>query len=225
MKKVTYLNWHLGLGDAFICNGLVHALHARGEKLILPAKPHNVNSVEDMFRGMPNVMVMPVTNEISDWKQVVKACKELGLDYLGLGTKTMIRYPGRPWDLEFYDQARVPIRDRWDRFLVPFDWQTDIITGPYAFVHDDPSRGFVIKEIDSELPVRTPGAPHEPIGIAARIMANATEIHCIDSSFLNLAEGMHAQGWLRAKRFVWHKYARPGGCPPQALRAPWEIIE
>lgn len=225
MKNTLYLNWHRGLGDAFICTGLVRRLAERYQNILLPAKPHNVASVKSLFQDVPKVRIIRTDLEcVRDWTEVEKFCHTVGIAYLGLGYKTKARFNSVPWELEFYMQANVDPRERWTGALFPEDWTRQHDAPPYAFVHDDGLRGFGIYKVDTKLALLRPD-PHHPIEVASRLMVNAEEIHCIDSSFLNLAEGMFAKGLLKAKRLVFHKYARPGGYPPQALRAPWEVVE
>lgn len=55
----------------------------------------------------------------------------------------------------------------------------------------------------------------------------ASELHFVDSSYLNLAESLWHWGLLEDKRLVFHRYAkvqRYGSVPP-VLRGPWEIID
>ncbi len=227
MQSPTYLNWHLGLGDAFICNGLVRALLKRGRSLILPVKPQNVEAVGSMFGGLTNLQLLPIHHEHPDWRATEAACKVLGIGYLGLGYKTDNRFVTLPWDLEFYHQAALPTEDRWRLFDLPARFMQRTPAAPdFAFVHDDPDRGYCIdaRRMGVSLPCVFPDR-RQPIHGAAMTMCDAKEIHCIDSSMLNLAEGLNALGALKATRFVFHRYARPGGHPPGGLRAPWEILE
>lgn len=54
------LHHHLGLGDHFICNGLVHALRhqLRVKTLILPVKEHNLPTVRALYEGQEGIELM-----------------------------------------------------------------------------------------------------------------------------------------------------------------------
>lgn len=212
MSDTLYLVWHLGLGDAIICNGMVRELAKRHAKIVLPVKYRNVTSVFWMFSDLPNVFIDPVDNDF-EMQENARPHKSLRL---GLWSDGKIK-DWAHWDEQLYRDAGVSFEQRWLGFRCPVIPRSGEI-GECAFVHDDPVRGFRILEeppIAIYRPFRT---PH--IFWHLWMLENCTEIHLIDSAFLCLAESIP----LKSNRLVFHRYARPDGKPP-TLRKRWEILQ
>jgi hypothetical protein len=107
-------------------------------------------------------------------------------------------YKPRPdinFDVAFYNQMGVPFTQRWDKFYVARDLDREkelfdklnLSPNNYIFLHDDPSRGLVIDRThieNKDLAVFTPSmCKTDNIFDYLSIMHNATEVHCMDSSF------------------------------------------
>ena len=60
------LHHHLGLGDHFICNGLVNHLAEQHDRLYLPSKRKNLGTVTSLYSEEPRVHVFPVDDEFAD---------------------------------------------------------------------------------------------------------------------------------------------------------------
>ena len=74
-------------------------------------------------------------------------------------------------------------------------------------MHEDASRDFTIDRnlIGTDLPIVTPDSESSfLLTNYAAVIENATEVHCIESSFSALVESLNPQG----KKFA-HRYARP----------------
>lgn len=205
--KRTLLRWHLGLGDALLCNGLVRVLVERGHHLTLPCWPHNEASVRAMF------------SELEDKVYVDTQMPE----YLEHATKDVISlghygkdFDRSRWDESFYRQAGVPFLAKWEKFKLPTGALN--VYGfpryPAVFVHDDHSRGFVI-----------PTKGYRPVQTASILdhgyIIQADEIHCINSSFAILADMLPG---CKGKRYL-HKYARPDGGALPIFGREWTILD
>lgn len=210
-----FLKWHLGLGDAIICNGLVRTLADRYSRVYLPAKYHNVCSVFWMFQDLPNVTVVPVEN---DRAMLFQAERHIpGVMGLGCWSAGGLRDRNH-WDEQFYTDANVPFDQRWDAFDIPGVESEDTPRHPYAFLHHDPARGYRIRQ-QPTIPIHEP-RPMPHLFWNLDLLCNADEIHVIDSAYLNLAESVVTD----AKRLVIHAYARhETGLP--TLRKNWEILK
>lgn len=226
-KPEILIRSHLGLGDALICNAIVHH-YASGHEVTFLCKPQNKISVAFMFRTNDNITVIDVADD-AEADACAKECRAKGKKVLGLGLYGTPPLPNPPqvgWDKVMYEQARMPFLDRWNKFRVARQESMEIEApkGRYVFVHDDASRGF---NIDRELLpkgvkiVRPHKTEKNNIFEWWDVIANAWQIDCIDSSFAILADSLPHRA---AKRLVLHKYARPGGVEPQFMNK-FEVIE
>jgi hypothetical protein len=90
------------------------------------------------------------------------------------------------------------------------------------FCHEDRERDFKINKdlIKTERLFEVSAVPKEgSILTYANSLIKAPQVHCIDSSFLHLAEALNVKG----KKF-YHKYARPNSTDFKYLKG-WEVIE
>lgn len=218
MKPPLLLGWHLGLGDAIICNGLVRALATEREHIYLPVKQCNRWSVMDMFSDLENVSQVVVPDSI-DWKNLAMMASTLDAEYKGLGCYGIGPFDSTIFDQEFYRQAEVDFKERWLSFRLGRIKEDTKRFVECIFVHDDPSRGFEIR------------FRHIPDGVIVRpkltpsiidwvwTLRSASQIHCIDSSFALLADSF---GGSTDPRFI-HRYARPNAVYPTCKNG-WEIL-
>lgn len=208
-----FLAWHLGLGDALICNGLVRKLCELHDTVTVPSKYHNVPTVKHMFSDLDQVHVMPVNG---DKEMLWHAARNDSLR-LGLHSKEGLRRVG--WDRQFYEQAGVSFEERWIGFQVPSIPQEKVAVADYCFVHQDPTRGFTIDK--RRLPQLPRVEPHRTPTLFGWMdaLANAQEIHCIDSCFAILADSIPC----KADRYVLHLYARNDNRP--SYRKNWTVLK
>lgn len=191
-----YINWHLGLGDAIICAPIAVKYASMYEKVYVPAYDHNTESVKSFFVNYPNIEVVPHYLKVR--------AKVLNL---GAYNKDLPLLPGESFDEWFYRVAGMEIEDkkRFNPFSVLSGKPTLENWMNYAFVHDDESRGFKINRnhITDGLSIFFPeNKGGSVLSFSARIRY-ASEIHCIDSSFLHLCDALPTTGKL-----YWHQYAR-----------------
>lgn len=222
-KPDLFVRWHLGLGDAIICNGLVRALVATGnyETVSLCAKAHNLPSVRAMFSDLPLVSVLlgdDVEQEKRDWSYRVSQQPVLRLGMFAEG------FDRQRWAQSFYEQAGVPYEDRWARFKVG-DWgEQREPQGPHELpwvaLHEGGSQGGAI--IDRNRVSLLPVEHVVPVGTLWQwgdVLRQALEVHAVDSSVACLVDHLPENG----QRLVLHKYAR-NSVPPD-YRRKWEILE
>jgi hypothetical protein len=120
------------------------------------------------------------------------------------------------FDEKFYHQGNTPFDFRWSKFFFPrnryFEQKLfDHLVGStqdYVFLHEDRSRGYVINRelIPSKYRIIEPSmlAPYGNFFNYYKILENASEIHCMESSFAALIESLN----LKNPKFA-HRYARP----------------
>jgi hypothetical protein len=198
-----YVYHHLGLGDHFICNGLVRELIKNKVEPYLFVKHHNLETVSQMFEDT-NLQFVPVKDD----SDVLNYCRN-GVSGMQVGFGDLTQHDA--FDKQFYRLAGVPFEKRWTSFRINRHKKKEnsLIYGlnlpeKFALVHEDESRGYVIDRNKINLPI----VKIRPIqgftmidwlGVAEL----AEEIHVIDSSFLSLID----QSDLKFGLFF-HKYSR-----------------
>lgn len=219
--KAIFLQWHLGLGDAILCNGMVRFLAKEYDEVILPAKNRNVSTVTWMFSDVPQVTVLPV-REDREMLEMVRSRFKIITCSIGVWSRYGLEMP---WAESLYAHAKVPFECRWSEFKLPWKPLHNFGVEFPAFVHDDPKRGYNIDQ--TKLPpcscVYIPN-PKDPFSKHVQLMHTAMEIHVIDSCFLCLADSIETC----AKRHVLHLYATAHDpykkFGPPTLRKNWEIL-
>lgn len=203
---MRFINYHLGLGDAIICAGLVNFL-SRKEEVIIPCYNKNLLSVRAIHSGNEKVKVV----EVSYGENVGKLASRFD----------SITLNGNNFPKGFYEQAGVDWKERWDSCPV---WDASEVDDLYyisdvVFIHDDAERGF-------NIPLTGSRPCYEPsILDYLLLLRGAREIHCIDSSFLHLVECIPPDKFLNNPKFFYHKSARPDstdytGC----LKHNWQVV-
>ena len=213
-----YIYHHLGLGDHFICNGLVRYIIDRDKlnRVSLVVKQSNLRNVERMFRDREEVEFYPVEKD-SDF------APQRGVPILKAGFE---RCRDAEFDKSFYECVNVPFSERWNSWYVDRDLDKEQevksylnIQEDYIFVHDESSTGKYKLNIKSNLkqikPKKIPceSSVFDWIGI----IENAKEIHAINSSFVHLIDSVKTNGKL------YYHDIRPSTVG-FSLKKDWELV-
>jgi hypothetical protein len=224
---------HMGLGDHIVCNALVRHL-AKDDTIIVPVKKHYETSVKFMFSDDPNIIVKPFPKD----KKVDKFCRKKakeGIEVIWNGnlgpSKEAWEKSNSNFDRRFYEQANLDFNLRWDGFKLPennYDWMDlfhlrfpDIEPTDYIFLHQTSST--VIKRVNRNL-IKHDIVFEPDVGFTDNIfdyvgiLKNAKEVHCIDSSFLFLADSLNL-----ACKMHYHVYAKEYNPHPPTLRSNWIV--
>ncbi len=213
------------LGDNIVCNGMCRVLASREEQVFWVAKHPNLLPIRDMFSDLPNVTVVDGGDYLPARMNMVPECtRSICMGYL---TPLGFSWSVEDWDRQFYREAGIDFDSRWKFFDLP-DWMKPgfIKHYPIALVHEIPERGYVLDD-DKRPKIRiTQIKQRDSFWDWLPEIFSASELHFVDSSFLNLAESLYALGFLRSTRLVFHRYAkqRVHHSIPPVLRAPWEIL-
>lgn len=192
---------HLGLGDHFICNGLVRELIEKENATHLFVKHHNLETVSQMYEDT-NLQLIGVKDddEVANYNRIFGV--KIGFHKLNQSD---------PFDQQFYRLAGVPFEKRWSSFKVNRQEKKEQsliyqlnLPEKFALLHEDESRGYVVDRNKINLPIIN----LRPIDGFTMIdwlgVANlAEEIHVIDSSFLSLIDQLDRNFGL-----FFHKYSR-----------------
>lgn len=212
------IHHHMGLGDHYVCNALVRH-YAKDYHVHLPVKKHNFVTVKFMFRDIPNITVVAVGGD----DDVEPYARMNNYKLLNFGMFAPDFDWGR-WDQSFYKQCDIPIADRWNNFHVDRIKEAELKAPAlnYAFVHEDPERGYGIKKELIKLPrVHVVKNETDNAFNYCTQIENATEIHCIDSSFIWLADFMKLRPEVK---LFYHKYAK-NDYGPSLLHHDWKILK
>ena len=219
--KPLYLDWNLGLGDAIICNGLVRVLADSERRIMLPSWPRNLASVRHMFSDLPNVEVLIPANGdgpiIGGRELEVLSIGVHGLQYEGSNSET--------FDQHFYRRAGVPWGCRYSRFAIPATPQILPPSTPFRLIHGrasddsciDDARLYAEPLSTGWITIRVEENLTHPLAAWVDMIVAASEIHCLDSSFIHLVESVPSTDNL-----FFHSYARPNHFQ---RRKPWTILE
>ncbi len=231
---------HLGLGDHILCNGIYRHFSKISQKVVIPVKKHNLHSLQMMLFDRKNVEFF-VVNDTNNLRKIADSInhifgnthKIVKLGYFGdeFLTDNNVNY-----DENFYLQAGVPFTNRWNDFEFSINRKNagDICkliskNTKYDFVHDDKKRNFAINEkyLNSERtrigPIPGKNGVYSIFDYYP-LIREATEIHCIESSFVAFIDSLNIEA-----RLVCHRYARPETYqkPNSAntLGRKWEILK
>lgn len=179
--SMKLIHHHLGLGDHIICNGLVRTL-IKSRNIKLAVKEKNLKNVARMFKDCDIEYFIADENESTG-----------NLGWCFGGDKNI------NFDESFYKQANVDFTERWQSFYIERDYQKETLVcdhlnlpSKFALIHNTASAGTVNIDTETNLPViRMEKTPAEDtmfdwMGVIER----ATEIHCINSSFIHLVDSM-----------------------------------
>lgn len=240
--KRHFIIHHLGLGDHIICNAIYRHYCDKGNTVILPVKAHNTQTVQDMLSDKENAFILSLNSGSPDEEMVSNSIEYASRGYelvrLGnFGSNFLVDQSIR-YDHNFYNQAGVDFDERWNSFYIPSNQEREeeiyeflCDEQEYVFLHEDTQRGFVVDRsyIDKKYKIVSPVSNGRNSENKFRfcdyrkVIENASEIHCIESSFCALIESLN----IGKKRHA-HRYCRPEAssnfCYEFTYRNDWEII-
>tara|TARA_R110002096_G_scaffold121955_3_gene263958 strand:+ start:841 stop:1578 length:738 start_codon:yes stop_codon:yes gene_type:complete len=201
-NKMTSLiiHHHAGLGDHFMCNGVVNYIvdSTDFDYYYVLTKERNYKTVSEMYSYSDKIRTLAFSDEIEDTIQhrlpVNGRYIQIGFGYL---ENYMRENPDKDFSYAFYDQFDLPFSDKWDRFKIQRNEIEENkiyeqLVGDdeeYIFVHDVSSVGKYDLNIDSKLKIIKP-----KLGITnntthfLKVIENAKEVHCLDSSFISMID-------------------------------------
>lgn len=214
------LLWHLGLGDAIISAPIAVKLAKEHGEISVPYWEHNEESVRSFFVNHPEIHLFP-----TEETQVRPIEGDITIGYY---KDEVMQEPFNTW---FYNQLGLDYEQTIKEYCplqkaaesIP---QIAVPDESFALVHDDVVRGFnIYPELLRNDPPIIRVAPngynvsnYDSILRYANLIKHAAEIHCIDSSFIHLADRLESTG-----RLFYHKYARPNAQVIHFLKD-WTIL-
>lgn len=224
------LDFHRGLGDEILCNGLVREYCKIYKTVGILCLERNYPSVSFMYRDLANLRIHVINSHTQgDW------FRRLNTFRFGHNRYDDVRFIGN-YDQEsgirnerqVYARFGVPIVKKWDSFFVERDKKREEslfikadLPSSYIFIHDYAPYTIDPEHISSKFPIFRPDKNlTDNIFDYCTIIERATELHVIDSSFMNLIECLPYTN--PAQRLYIHRYARnTEGCNTPVLKKPW----
>ena len=223
MNNKLYVYHHLGLGDHIICNGLIRHLLKQTDEITLFSKSRNCDNVKRMFEDLGDKLSLVCMKDDRDVKSYIqekniKDCLVVGHHHLG-----NIMKQGYTWDESFYKQLNIPFIERWNSFFVERNYSDENnlkdkldIKKSYALVHstDSTNTDRINYEIINKDLQLVKVIISKSIFDYIDLIHNASEIHCVDSSFKLLVDSykldkiplyFHRNYKLRNTSYLRHK--------------------
>ncbi len=184
------LHHHTGLGDHFICNGLVHALAEKHGGVDLITKRPLFYTMEHLYSDWDNIVIVPVDDEMSDSeayaRRTNKPLHRVGFQHCDFNN----------FETSFYTQCELDPVQEYDNFKLPsnlsgskkfYDKTKEKLGEDYIFVHSVSSYKAFDLKIDSTLPRHTVDkSDTDDILDYVDTICNAKEVHVINSGLNNL---------------------------------------
>jgi hypothetical protein len=197
-KPQIVLYHHLGLGDHFICNGLVN--HLSEQKYIhLPCQDSYFDTIKALYRENMNVTVFKIFQEPTD---IELYAQKNNLPVLKVGFENLWK-DTTVWYRSFYAQYNIPYEYRYEKFKIPSNLPSanDLfdsldLSGPYAVVHNASSassQGYPINLIlDSHIKkiIHIDPTVSKNMLDWLNVIQNAAEIHVVPSSVFCLVDSI-----------------------------------
>jgi len=186
---------HLGLGDHIICAGLVTYLSNNYKRIHLPVKRSNIKNVNFLYRNNSRISTFIVDIEDDD---ILYYSKKKKLQILKIGFKKRMD----PFNSGFYKQLNLSYEISFKDFGYKRDTLKEEelfkhllskhnIHDKYNLVHAESSLGNADLRLNDNIPivhVKKDTDIYNNIFLYTKLIEEATEINCIDSSFLHLVE-------------------------------------
>jgi hypothetical protein len=199
-----YVFHHLGLGDMIHCNGMVRFLLQQLEpqcNLHVFCKARNAEMTQWMYRDEPRIRLDYIREGARETESVQRVLKERNTsNYLCVGHRGLRTwekdYPRTFFDQLFYMQVGIPYPVRYSHCY----WERDLREEErvyrklapgkeYAFVHDDPNRGYAIDSSGIPMPV-VRNDISESIFHLGLLLERASQVHCMESSIRCMIESL-----------------------------------
>lgn len=218
MTKELIIHHHLGLGDHIICNGLVRFL-SEHYTIELFCKNHNLDNIKTMYRDNNKIKILGVNNDF-DAESIAGTRPQ----YVRLGVALNGYFPpDMDWAEVFYYQVSIPYSYSWQYFSYNKSLdQNTVPLEPYTFLCNcgsDGIDGLDYSKINPGLKkiYSNNGGFFDNIDI----IQNATEIHCINSSYIHLIDRIET---LNTTKLFYHKNFVHRNFSNFALKKTWTII-
>lgn len=227
MNKIV-LHHHTGLGDHFMCNGLVHVFAYNFDEVYLVCKKPYLKTVSHLYEDYSDkIKILPVEDEFAD---SIKYAEEHNISLYRVGFD---KCNPNSFEESFYMQFDLDPDLEFTNFQLPTNLEKSkeyyqrTLTNlgkDYIFVHDASSYKTFNLKIDSTLPRHTVSKTDtDDLLDYVDTICNAKEIHVISSGIHNLVFQLYIRGMIKSNDVYYHDIRKPmdGGFPirvPQGVK-------
>ena len=209
----NYIYHHLGLGDSFVCNGLVRYFCEKKGSASIFTKSHNYETLKFMYKDNPNIEVICINGSDPQVQYYLNnQIKKYNL--IMVGFNNLYNNPhSKSFDILFYETVGVNFDVRWNYFKVERDIEREktffdtfnIKENEYIFIHDDDRFKIDLSKIKNDLKIVKPNISlTNNMFDYCYLIENAKEVHTIESSFQFIIDSMG----LNKENYA-HRYPRP----------------
>ena len=206
-RNSIILHFHLGLGDNIVCNGLVNKISKYFEEIHLPVKDKYDEMIRFMFQNNKKIKFFNVSYSNST-NDVFKHSLKNNLEILRIGFEKQGKEPFNTW---FYKQIGFDYSDSYSYFNIPKNNEKsnllyehllnfyEIKSESYNLVHcESHENTYSLKNVKNfkNIFVTKDSDIFNNLLHYDKIIKNAQEIHCINSSFLHLVDRLPSKGNL-----------------------------
>ena len=221
-KDEIIVHHHLGLVDAIICNGIINLITEKSIKVNIPVLKKNYDQLSFLYSENDYVNLFTVENENTIYKNS-KQILRLGFEKnFGFFNSSFYKQLDIPYEYSF-EYFKLPINTEKEQGLEDHLFDFYKIKKDYILVHRTSSYGTINLKLNKNLPiiyVEKDSDIYKNIFYYRSLILNATEIHCIDSSFLHLVERVDTN----AKLFFHNLKKENQGSEKLELYKNWNII-
>jgi len=224
---------HLGLGDHIVCNGLVNFL-SENYKIHLPVKKKYLQMIRHLYSNNNSVVLFEIEESLvksyqdSEKEQVFKYSQNNNLSILKIGFENL----SGEYNKSFYSQIGLDYEYSYDKFYVPSSPNKEnqlfehlltkykITDSSFSFIHNSSTKGtFKLKDLPKKntIYMKQKDDIYNNIFLYKKVILEAKEIHCVNSSFSTLAERLPTKGKLFFHDIIKRE--------PVYLSDKWEVIE
>lgn len=211
------IHHHLGLGDHFICNGLVNYIANNNDNITLICKKRNYATVKSLYiESKIKIHAIDAHNEIQETLNYSLSNNNEKILFIGFQNCNPL-----DWDRSFYKQVNIDFSERYNSFRLPKKLPDQLtINSPYIFIHNQSSdKVFDLKKIKSSLPKFIVEKKQTNNLLSyINLINGAEEVHCIDSSFYHLIDSMDKKNNLYYHDIRKYPYSFK-------VSSKWEIIK
>ena len=233
VKSRILLDFHHGMGDEIICNGLVREYCKKYEAVGIFCLKRNYPSVSFMYHDLANLRIHVVNSHAERYRFRLFNPFRFGENRYD-EIRAVDAYDeecGIRFERQVYGVFGVPLEKKWDSFFVERDkgreeavFKKAGVSEPYQFVHDDSRFPLDRARISQTLPIIEPTKElANNVFDFCGLIERAAEIHVVDSSFIVLIDCLPYVN--DTQKLYKHHYARsvPAVQSP-LLRKLWTIL-
>jgi len=210
---------HLGMGDLFTCNGLVHHIAKDFDEVWLATKDYVVPTATHLYADYPKIKIFEVKQEphdIFDFGTI----SEIPVIKVGFEHTDPMHF-----ERSFYAQYGLTLEDKNTKFRMPLDLSQSIefynktvskLGNDYIFIHTESTAGNFELQIDSASPKFIVDKSDTPDVLDyIHTICNAKEVHFINSGLYPLISLLSHLGLLKTNKVVYHNTRKfhQGGLP------------